>query len=59
MKAKRKDSAAELIMRALEYLDAAETMTKTFADDADKIFGLQLGVSGAKWYIEQLQEVLG
>jgi len=59
MKTKRKENAREYLMRALEYLDAAETMTKTFADDADKIFGLQLGVSGAKWYIEQLQEVLG
>ena len=59
MKTKTKDNARELIMRALEYLDAAEVMTKTFEDDTDKIFGYQLGVSGAKWYIEQLQEVLG
>ncbi len=59
MKTKRKENAREYLMRALEYLDAAETMTKTFEDDSDKIFGYQLGVSSAKWYLEQLQEVLG
>lgn len=59
MKTKRKETAREFIMRALEYLDAAEAMSQVCADNEDKIIGYQLGVSSAKWNLEQLIEVLG
>lgn len=59
VKPTRKQTARELLEQALEYLNAAESMTQTFADDEDKIAGYQIGVSGAKWNLEQLMEVLG
>lgn len=55
----RKPNVNSLVAQALDDLNAAESVTRTFAEDSDKLAGYQICVSNAIWHLEQLMEVLG